>query len=292
MSHGPSSTAAAAQPPLAFVDSPYLIRPGAPVDLSRMPTDARHVDADKDDARKLTDKHLDALDDLQEVLYAGAQRAVLVVLQAIDAGGKDSTIRSVFGNLNPQGVRVASFKTPTPLELSHDFLWRYHLQVPPKGYVTVFNRSHYEAVIVERVKGIAPEEVWRRRYGQINEWERTLVSEGTLILKFFLNLSKKEQAERFRDRLSRPDKWWKFSEGDLVERRSWDDYQAAFADALAHCSTDWAPWYCVPADQKWYRNLVIAGVVRTALEGLGLEYPKPAPGTADRIDEFLAALDE
>ena len=275
-----------------LVDSPYLVRPGEPFDLASSLTNARHLDLDKEETKKLTAKHVDRLDALQEALYAEAEHAVVVVLQAIDAGGKDSTIRSVFGNLNPQGVQVWSFRVPTPVERSHDHLWRYHAKCPPRGIIGIFNRSHYEAVLVERVKHIAPEPVWRRRYEQINAWERTLAEEGTTILKFFLHLSKAEQAQRFRERLVQSDKWWKFNEGDLEERRHWDDYQRAFADALTHCSTPWAPWYAVPADQKWYRNLVIAEIVRKTIEGLDPQYPQPAPGLTEKIDQFLSALDD
>ena len=275
----------------AFIDSPFLIRPGERAGLSDRPTDAREAQIDKEEARRLTRKNLERLDELQEILYAESKHAILIVLQAMDAGGKDSTIRKVFGRMNPQGVRVSSFKVPTELELSHDYLWRYHQQTPPKGHVGIFNRSHYESVLVERVKEIVPESVWRRRYEQINAWERMLASEGTLILKFYLHLSKKEQADRFRDRLVRPDKWWKFNENDLVERERWPGYQAAFEDALTHCSTEAAPWYAIPADQKWYRDLVISDIVVKAMRSLDPQYPEPAPGLAGQIESFLAMLD-
>lgn len=275
-----------------IVESPYLIEPNSKFNIAKHPTSAEAGQPDKDQAKRLTAQHLERLDGLQEVLYAEAKHAVLIVLQAIDAGGKDSTIRDLFEHLNPQGVRVASFKVPTPLELSHDYLWRYHQQCPPKGHITIFNRSHYESVLVERVKNIVPEAVWRRRFGQINEFEKTLASEGTTILKFLLHISKREQADRFRDRLQKQHKWWKFNPNDLAERRLWDDYQAAFEDAVSHCSTPWAPWYVIPADQKWYRNLHIAQIVRKGLEALDLQYPQPAPNLAARIDEFLKALEE
>ncbi len=275
-----------------LIDSPHLVEPGRPVGLATAPTDGRESGIDKQTARDRTAAHLKRLVELQEILFAESKHAVLIVLQAIDAGGKDSTIRNVFGCINPQGISVANFKVPTPLELSHDYLWRYHQQCPPRGHIRIFNRSHYESVLVERARGIVPEEVWRRRYEQINHFEQTLASEGTRILKFFLHLSKAEQAERFRDRLKRPDKWWKFSENDLAERRRWDSYQAAFEDALNHCSTPWAPWYAIPADQKWYRNLQVAEIVRKALESLDLEYPQPEDRLKERIDEFLEALDD
>ena len=275
-----------------IVKSPYLIEPGSKFNIARHATSAESGQPDKDEAKQLTEQHLQRIDELQEVLYAEAKHAVLVVLQAIDAGGKDSTIRQIFEHLNPQGVSVASFKVPTPLERSHDYLWRYHQQCPPKGHITIFNRSHYESVLVERVKQIVSESVWRRRYAQINEFERTLASEGTTILKFLLHISKKEQADRFRDRLKEREKWWKFNPGDLEERRHWDDYQAAFEEAVAQCSTPWAPWYVIPADQKWYRNLHIAQVVRKTLEGLDLQYPQPAREVVQKVDEFLKLLEE
>ena len=273
------------------VDSPCLVKPGTAAKLHKRPTDSTGSDADKKDSKKQFKKNVDALDTLQEALYAGADRAVLVVLQAIDAGGKDSTIRHVFGPLNPQGVNVSSFKVPNATEAAHDYLWRYHLKTPERGYIRIFNRSHYESVLVERVKDLTPEKVWRKRYEQINQWEAILASEGTLVVKFFLHLSQKEQAERFRDRLTRPDKWWKFNPADLEERKRWYDYMGAFEDALTNCSTPHAPWYAIPADQKWYRNLMISDILRRSLEALDLKYPEPAPGMAGQIDEFLAALE-
>jgi PPK2 family polyphosphate:nucleotide phosphotransferase len=274
-----------------LIESPHLVEPGKPVQISRLPTDSDGSETEKDGAKKLTDEHVKRIDALQEVLYAQSEHAVLIVLQAMDAGGKDSTIRDVFELLNPQGVNVASFKVPTPLELSHDYLWRYHMQCPPKGHITIFNRSHYESVLVERVREIVPKDVWRRRYEEINAFERMLAAEGTVILKFFLHISRKEQAERFRDRLEEPKKWWKFNENDLVERRLWDEYQAAFEDVLNQCSTPWAPWYAIPADQKWYRNLQVSQVVRKRLEALDLQYPQPAPGLEEKIADLLSRLD-
>lgn len=279
------------KPSPGIVDSPYLIQPGSRCDLSKMPTDARHLEIDKEHARQETHQHLQRLDELQEIIYAESKHAVLIVLQAIDAGGKDSTIRKVFGRLNPQGVRVSSFGVPSALERSHDYLWRYHLQAPPKGHIGIFNRSHYESVLVERVKEIAPPAVWQRRYEQINQWEAMLAREGTLILKFYLHLSKGEQAKRFRKRLTRPEKWWKFNEQDLVERERWPQYREAFEEALSRCSTACAPWYAIPADQKWYRDMVISGIVKQALEQLDPQYPQPAQGLEGKISQFLEALE-
>ena len=275
-----------------YRDSPYRVPHDAAdsFELDALPTDAAKAEVDKKEAKHANKANRKALTDLQERLYAGSEHAVLVVLQAIDAGGKDSTIRRCLGHLNPQGVRVQSFKQPSSLELSHDFLWRYHQHAPVRGNIGVFNRSHYESVLVERVKRLVPEPTWRGRYEQINAFEQMLVSEGTIILKFFLHLSRDEQAERFRDRLVEPEKWWKFSESDLEERARWPAYQSAFRDALAYCSTPHAPWYAVPADQKWYRDYVITGVVRQTLERLDLQFPTPAEDTAERVKEFLERL--
>ena len=284
--------------PATFPDSPFRVPHGtgdplaSGFDLAALPTDAAGADVDKKEAKKRITANLKELTDLQERLYAGQARAVLVVLQAIDAGGKDSTIRRVLGHLNPQGVRVWSFKQPSALEASHDYLWRYHAKAPARGMIGVFNRSHYESVLVERVKDLTPEATWRRRYAQINAFEATLASEGTTVLKFFLHLSRDEQADRFRDRLTEPEKWWKFSESDLEERSRWPAYTAAFRDALAACSTPHAPWYAIPADQKWYRDLLISTVLRDALRSLDLEFPAPAPDMGERVEKFLAALDD
>jgi PPK2 family polyphosphate:nucleotide phosphotransferase len=213
------------------------------------------------------------LESLQELLYAEGRHRVLVVLQAMDAGGKDGVIRHVFEGVNPQGVRVASFGRPTEEELAHDYLWRVHAHAPATGRITIFNRSHYEDVLVVRVHGLVPAEVWRRRYRHINEWERLLAEEGTTIRKFYLHISPEEQAERFQARLDDPTKRWKFRLGDLEERARWADYAAAYEAVLSQTSTPWAPWYVVPADHKWYRNLVVATVLVEALETLEMAYP-------------------
>jgi PPK2 family polyphosphate:nucleotide phosphotransferase len=214
---------------------------------------------------------------LQEMLYASTQYAVLVVLQGMDTSGKDGTIKRVFEDVNPQGVRVASFKTPTLEELSHDYLWRIHKVAPPKGYIGIFNRSHYEDVLVVRVDQLVSRDVWGKRYRQINEFERTLSENGTIILKFFLHISKKEQKERLQERLDDPEKQWKFSLGDLTVREKWDDYVRAYEDAISQCNTEYAPWHIVPADRKWHRDLVITRAIVQRLEALDLKYPPPAP---------------
>ena len=213
--------------------------------------------------------------DLQERLYAEEERSVLVVLQGIDAAGKDGTVKHVLRGTNPSGVTVRSFKEPSSEEGAHDFLWRYHHATPADGMIGVFNRSHYEDVLVVRVKDLAPEELWRSRYDSINDFERMLVREGTTILKFLLHISKEEQLEKFRERLARPDKYFKWSDNDIKERKRWDDYQQAYEDAVNATSTAWAPWYLVPADNRWYRNYVIARILAGTLERMDPRYPEP-----------------
>ena len=200
---------------------------------------------------------------------------MLVVLQGIDAAGKDSSVKHVFRGTNPQGVRVYSFKEPSNEELAHDFLWRYHQVTPAKGMIHVFNRSHYEDVLVVRVKQLIEESRWRSRYDSINDFERMLAREGTTIVKFFLHISKDAQMERFRERLEREDKHYKFSANDVRERRNWDAYQQAYEDALRGTSTEWAPWYMVPSDHKWFRNLVVAQTVADVLEEMAPKWPEP-----------------
>jgi PPK2 family polyphosphate:nucleotide phosphotransferase len=227
--------------------------------------------------------------ELQARLYAEESRAVLVVLQGIDAAGKDSTVKHVFSGSNPQGVRVYTFKEPTPEEAAHDFLWRYHVDAPARGMIHVFNRSHYEDVLVVRVKELTPEERWRSRYDSINDFERMLVRERTVIVKFFLHISKDAQLDRFRERLEREDKHYKFSANDVRERRNWDAYQEAYEDAVRLTSTRWAPWYVVPADHKWYRNLVVARIVCATLETIDPRWPPP---NADLEAYALEELEE
>src|SRR3954451_22034375 len=221
---------------------------------------------------------------LQARLYAEEERSLLVVLQGIDAAGKDSSVKHVFRGTNPQGVRVYSFKEPSNEESAHDFLWRYHQHTPAQGMIHVFNRSHYEDVLVVRVKGLVPEERWRSRYDSINDFERMLAREGTTIVKFFLHISKDAQMDRFRERLEREDKHYKFSANDVRERRNWDAYQEAYEEALRCTSTEWAPWYMVPSDHKWYRNLVVAKTVAAVLEGMDPRWPEPE----EDLEKFAA----
>jgi PPK2 family polyphosphate:nucleotide phosphotransferase len=261
-----------------IVDSPYPLTPGSKVKLAKRPTAETGKFKDKSAAVAPTQRYRERLDELQELLYAEAKHAVLVVFQAMDAGGKDGAIEFVFSGVNPQGCSVTSFKAPTTLERAHDFLWRHHEAAPPRGMIAIHNRSHYESVLVERVHELVPKNVWRDRYGRINDFERLLADEGTTILKFFLHISRAEQKRRLQKRLDNPHKNWKFNPGDLKERDLWDDYQAAYADAIEKCSTERAPWYVVPADNKWYRNWVICDVLVRSLDKLKMKYPPPAPG--------------
>lgn len=213
------------------------------------------------------------LDRLQEILYAQHKHRVLMVIQAMDTAGKDGTIRSVFDGVNPQGVRVASFKTPTAEELDHDYLWRIHKQTPGKGEIVIFNRSHYEDVLVVRVHNLAPQAVWSKRYRQINQFEKELAEEGTTILKFFLHIDLEEQKQRLLDRINDPAKQWKFNPGDLDERKLWPAYMEAYEDVLNKTSTSWAPWYVIPANRNWYRNLMVSNILVNTLQKLKLGYP-------------------
>jgi len=213
---------------------------------------------------------------LQELLYAEAKHSVLIVFQATDTGGKDGTIRHVMGGVNPQGCQVIPFKVPTPEELAHDYLWRIHKAIPPKRMIGIFNRSHYEDVLVVRVHNLVPPAVWSQRYEQINQFEKHLAENGVTILKFFLHISKDEQKRRLQERLDDPNKHWKFSVGDLKERERWDDYMQAYEDMLNLTSNKWAPWYVIPADRKWYRNLAVASIIIETLRGFDMQYPAPA----------------
>jgi PPK2 family polyphosphate:nucleotide phosphotransferase len=266
-----------------FVDTgPYRLAPGATVDLSaRDPRDTGDFDGGKGQGKEAHDALCDQLEELQNLLYADGRHKLLVVLQAMDTGGKDGAIRHVFRHTNPQGVKVASFKRPNDVEVAHDFLWRIHRNAPANGEIAIFNRSHYEDVLVVRVHDLVPEERWRRRYDHIVAWERMLADEGVTILKFFLHISKEEQAERLQARIDRHDKQWKFEHNDLSEREHWDDYIDAYQDVLSRTTTEVAPWYVVPADRKWFRNVVLSQVLVDTLKGLDLSYPEPVEGIAD-----------
>ncbi|GJD54529.1 polyphosphate kinase 2 family protein [Methylobacterium dankookense] len=270
----------AAKPPVRVAPGIVTVTPGMPFRLAEVDPDA-DGGFDKAEAKDALDVERARIQALQERLYAERRRSLLIVLQAIDTGGKDGTVRAVLQGVNPQGCAVTSFKVPSTEELDHDFLWRYHARTPGRGMIGVFNRSHYEDVLVVRVKGLVPEEVWRARYNLINDFERLLTASGTTILKFFLHISKAEQKARLEARIEDPEKHWKFDPADLVERKSWDAYQAAFGDALTQCSTPYAPWHVVPANRKWFRNLVVARTVADTLEAMDPRYPEAAKGIAD-----------
>lgn len=251
----------------------HRLSPSTPIRIDEVSSRGKDFHDDRDEAEKEFYSLRDELIEWQRKLYAEGKQKLLVVLQAMDAGGKDGTIRHAFKGVNPQGVRVTSFKKPSELELAHDFLWRIHKAVPAKGMIGVFNRSHYEDVLVVRVHNIVPKSVWQPRYEVINQFEKHLVDSGTTILKFFLHISKKEQRERMQDRLDQPDKHWKFDVDDLNKRAQWDDYQLAFQDMLNNCTTEHAPWYLIPADQKWYRNLAIMRTMVDTLKEMNPQYP-------------------
>lgn len=250
----------------------FRIKPGHKVALDDFdPRD--HEGIDRQDGERWFAELSGRLADLQELLYAEHRHAVLIVLQAMDAACKDSTIREVFGAFNPQGCLVHSFKAPNETERRHDFLWRIHQRVPEAGYVGVFNRSHYEDVLIVRVKNLVPRERWEQRYDHINHFERMLTEEGVTIRKFFLRISREYQKERLQRRLDHPDKHWKFDPADLAERERWDDYREAYEAALGRCSTAHAPWYVIPAERRWFRNLLIARILVETLESLNMKHP-------------------
>jgi PPK2 family polyphosphate:nucleotide phosphotransferase len=264
------------------------IPPGTAITLDDDNARLESDPAPKHELEEQVDRFTKRIGELQHALYAERAQALLVVLQGRDTSGKDGVIRKVFDDVNPAGVAVANFKAPTPVELAHDFLWRAHQAVPPKGLIGVFNRSHYEDVLVVRVHQLVPEAVWRPRYEQINLFERILTENGVTILKFFLHISREEQRERLLARLESPDKYWKFSPGDLGERDLWDDYTRAYEDVLRLTSTTWAPWYLVPADRKPARDLLVAATVVNALERIDPQYPGP-PDSLGAFRRRLAA---
>ncbi len=256
----------------------YRVEPGERIALAdRDPRTSEHYGS-KDDVREELAAHRERIAELQARLFAEQERSLLIVLQAMDTGGKDGAIKGVFRGVNPQGCLVWSFRAPSAEESAHDFLWRYHQKAPARGMITIFNRSHYEDVLVVRVKGLVGEEVWRPRYDAIRDFERGLAREGVVLLKFFLHISREEQKRRLERRLHDPAKQWKFNANDLRERALWDDYQRAYEDAVNATSAPDAPWYVVPADRKWFRNLVIARTIADTLEALDPRFPDPEPG--------------
>lgn len=252
-------------------------------DDARPPRDLSSGDELKDELKRLTER----LEELQRALYAECKRSLLIVIQGRDTSGKDGLIRKVFGPLDSQGCVVTAFKKPSDLELSHDYLWRVHQAVPPRSVIGIFNRSHYEDVLIVRVRKLVSEATWSRRYSHINDFERMLTDSGVTILKFFLHISKKEQKERLEERLKDPSKNWKFNPGDLDERALWDDYTEAYREMLARCSTEWAPWYLVPADKKTARDVMVADVVVRTLEKLDPQFPKANPDVLKLAKEIV-----
>ena len=258
------------------IKSPYLVKPGSKLRLADCPTDTTGSFQSEEETHGELQKHRKKLDELQELLAADGSQALLIVLQAMDTGGKDGTIRHIFSGVNPQGVVVSQFKTPTPREAAHDFLWRVHAEVPRRGLIGIFNRSHYEDVLVTRVHKIISDKVAKRRLREINNFEEMLTDNGVTILKFFLHISQKEQTARLRARCDDVDKHYKISESDFHERRYWDEYQQVYQDALRATSHKHAPWFVIPADHKWYRNVAISKILVDTLESMKLAYPTPA----------------
>jgi PPK2 family polyphosphate:nucleotide phosphotransferase len=286
--------------------SPFRAPHGKPLDLDEWPTRVERCYESKRDYEKILARHLDLLQERQRLLYAHDRYSLLLIFQAMDAAGKDGTIRHVMGAVNPQGCRVYSFKAPNDTELAHHFLWRPVGCLPKRGMISIFNRSYYEEVLVVRVhphflipqrlpqvdveKPKSLERLWKRRYREINAFERTITLNGTQVLKFYLHVSKDEQKERFLKRLMDPDKYWKFNERDLAERALWRDYRSAFEDALSATSTKHAPWYVIPADDKWYMRAAIADIIAAKLESLGLEYPEVDEAESARFAELADKL--
>jgi PPK2 family polyphosphate:nucleotide phosphotransferase len=267
----------------------YRIKPGNAVNLKNFDPDDKGDWKNKKEEAKIRLLELNKeLSDLQELLYAGHMHKILIVIQAMDTGGKDGTIRAVFEGVNPQGVRVMSFKTPTLPELEHDYLWRVHAQVPGRGELVIFNRSHYEDVLVVRVHELVAEDIWKRRYHQIAEFERMLIEEGTTILKFYLHIDPETQKERLIERIDDPTKQWKFNPGDLQERKLWGKYMQAFEEMLERTSTDLAPWYAIPSNSNWYRNLMVAKIIVEQLKALDMRYPEPVADLAGYKASLLA----
>lgn len=261
----------------------YLVKPGSKLDLSSIDSSEKVLweDLTKSDHEQTSLMFQAELQQFQKILYAQQKHRILVVMQAMDTGGKDGCIKHVFSMIDPQGIHVQSFKKPTEEDLAHDFLWRVHPHVPRNGQLVIFNRSHYEDVLAVRVKKLFGEEVWKRRYRHIIEFERMLAEEGTTIIKIFLHISKEEQKKRLESRIVDPSKHWKFNPEDLQDRARWKDFMGAYEDLMARTSTEYAPWYVIPADRKWYRNLCVANLMVEKLRALKMEFPTPTWNPAD-----------
>ena len=270
----------------------FIVEPGSSIRLKDFDSRFSKKHGTKKSFIKQTGKLQEKMDKLQYRLFAEHKQSLLIVLQAPDAGGKDGVVRHVIGSMNPQGCRVVSFKQPTPEELTHDFLWRIERQVPKPGEVVIFNRSHYEDVLIVRVHDLVPKEVWSNRYVEINNFEKRLIENGTHILKFFLHISKEEQLHRFKQRLKDPTRRWKISEADYKEREYWESYHEAYEDALNKCSTGEAPWFVIPSDQKWFRNLAISQIIVETMEKLHIEFPEPMVNIEDIRRKYHKAVHE
>ena len=255
--------------------SPHLIPPGSRVRLHKLPTNSTGNLQSQEAAAAVLVSHREQLTKLQDLLYASQQKALLVILQGMDTAGKDGTISHIFSGVNPQGCDVAVFKAPTPLESRHDFLWRVHTHVPPRGMIQIFNRSHYEDVLVPQVHKLVPQKIIGKRLDDINEFETMLADNDIVILKFFLHISRREQTERLRARIADPNKHWKLSEADFHERRFWPRYEQAYNDTIEATSKKHAPWFVIPSDHKWYRNVAVSQIIVDAMNALNLKYPKP-----------------
>jgi PPK2 family polyphosphate:nucleotide phosphotransferase len=284
----------------------YLVKQNTPVKLKKQQTKESDGYKGKEDAKKALQENILELRDMQRTLYAADSHSVLLIFQAMDAGGKDSTIKHVMSGINPQGCVVHSFKHPSNIELDHNFLWRHQMALPRRGMIGIFNRSHYENVLIskvhpelvlnERIPQVAStkdltKEFWEERYKQIRRFEKTTAESGTLVLKFFLNISKEEQKNRFLERLNNPEKHWKFDKSDIEERQHWDEYQKAYESAIEKTSTDYAPWYVIPADNKWYARLCIGKIVHAKLQELKLKMPLISEKHITLMKEAKKALD-
>jgi PPK2 family polyphosphate:nucleotide phosphotransferase len=252
-----------------------MVKPGSKAKLADWDPDYTAKFDNKEQTKPILEKNFQRMAQLQYLLYAENKHAILVVLQAMDAGGKDSTIRTVMGPMNPQSCTVTAFKAPTGEELAHDFLWRIHRYVPRKGEVRIFNRSHYEDVLIVRIHNLVPKSIWSKRYEQINNFEKLLVENDIHVIKLFLHISKGEQYKRFKERLEDPTKHWKAEPADFAERKYWDEYTRAYEDVLTQCSTAYAPWYVIPANKKWFRNLAISAIMVETMSGLKMKFPEP-----------------
>jgi PPK2 family polyphosphate:nucleotide phosphotransferase len=270
----------------------FRVEPGTKVKLSGIDAGYKGHHEDKASAEDELQTHTKRLRELQYLMYAENKHSLLIVLQALDAGGKDGTINHVLGAMNPQGCSIYGFKAPSAEELAHDYLWRVHKATPAKGHVAVFNRSHYEDVLVVRVHELVPEEVWSKRYDEINNFEKELVDSGTHIVKFYLHIDKEEQLSRFKQRIDDPNRHWKISESDYTERDYWDEYQKAYEDTFNKCSTGYAPWYILPANHKWFRNLVVSQILVETLESFNMRFPPPTVNIAEIKRKYHAEESE